>query len=142
MFTKKRYAGYKYEFDPANYVYLDKMGIILKRRDNAPYVNEVYGGPLKILFDWEPKTETKDECIGNAVKYTKQKVQDLLDGNVPIESLIISQSLSHSYKSKKLEEDVTIDILLAPPDPLRDSCRSHTCKECYSRYKLCIFFLF
>ena len=40
ILTKKRYVGNKYEFDPNKYKQ-DCMGIVLKRRDNAPIVKEV-----------------------------------------------------------------------------------------------------
>ena len=49
LLSKKRYVGMLYEEDP------DKckrkaMGLVLKRRDNAPIVKEVYGGVIDIIL--------------------------------------------------------------------------------------------
>ena len=42
IFTKKRYVGNKYETNPEKYKQAS-MGIVLKRRDNAPIVKTIYG---------------------------------------------------------------------------------------------------
>ena len=42
--------GNKYEFDPNKYKQ-DCMGIVLKRRDNAPIVKEVCGGIIDCLIN-------------------------------------------------------------------------------------------
>ena len=39
------------------------MGIVLKRRDNAPIVKDIYGGIIDILM--------KDHDVNKAVKFTK-----------------------------------------------------------------------
>ena len=43
LLSKKRYVGMLYETDP-NKGKRKSMGIVLKRRDNAPIVKDVYGG--------------------------------------------------------------------------------------------------
>ena len=43
LISKKRYVGNLYESDPNKY-YQKSMGIVLKRRDNAPIVKIVCGG--------------------------------------------------------------------------------------------------
>jgi hypothetical protein len=48
--AKKKYCGNKYEFDTNNYK-LDFMGIVLKRRDNAPIVKEICSGILDYLIN-------------------------------------------------------------------------------------------
>ena len=50
ILTKKRYVGNKYEFNPDKYKQ-DCMGIVLKRRDNAPIVKEVCGGIINCLIN-------------------------------------------------------------------------------------------
>ena len=42
LLSKKRYVGMLYENDPDK-AYRKSMGIVLKRRDNAPIVKDIYG---------------------------------------------------------------------------------------------------
>ena len=49
LLSKKRYVGMLYEDDPDK-AYRKSMGIVLKRRDNAPIVKDVYGGIIDILM--------------------------------------------------------------------------------------------
>ena len=49
LLSKKRYVGMLYEEDP-NVCFRKSMGIVLKRRDNAPIVKDVYGGIIDILM--------------------------------------------------------------------------------------------
>ena len=49
LLSKKRYVGMLYENDP-NKGKRKSMGIVLKRRDNAPIVKDVYGGIIDILM--------------------------------------------------------------------------------------------
>ena len=88
--SKKRYAAIKYEFDYKKGK-RNEMGLVLKRRDNAPIVKDVYGGVIDILM--------KDKNINKAIEYVNKCLQDLVDGNVPIEKLIISKSLRSFYKN-------------------------------------------
>jgi DNA polymerase elongation subunit (family B) len=90
LLSKKRYVGMKYEFDPKKGK-RNEMGIVLKRRDNAPIVKDVYGGIIDILM--------KDQNLQKAIDYLNSCLQDLVDGNVPIEKLIITKSLNGFYKN-------------------------------------------
>jgi DNA polymerase elongation subunit (family B) len=67
------------------------MGIVLKRRDNAPIVKDIYGGVIDILM--------KEKNIQKAIDYVHKCLQDLVDGNVPIDKLIITKSLRSFYKN-------------------------------------------
>ena len=49
LLSKKRYVAIKYEFDHTKGK-RNEMGIVLKRRDNAPIVKDVYGGVIDILM--------------------------------------------------------------------------------------------
>ena len=49
LLSKKRYVGMLYEFD-VNKCKRKSMGIVLKRRDNAPIVKDIYGGLIEILM--------------------------------------------------------------------------------------------
>lgn len=50
FFLKKRYFGNKYEHNPEKYKQTS-MGIVLKRRDNAPIVKTIYGGVIDIILN-------------------------------------------------------------------------------------------
>jgi DNA polymerase elongation subunit (family B) len=90
LLSKKRYVGMLYEEDP------DKckrkaMGLVLKRRDNAPIVKEVYGGVIDIIMH--------DQDFDKAIQFTRQMLQDTIDGKIPIDKLIFSKSLRSGYKN-------------------------------------------
>jgi hypothetical protein len=90
LLSKKRYVSIKYEFDPKKGK-RNEMGIVLKRRDNAPIVKDIYGGVIDILM--------KEKNIQKAIEYVNNCLQDLVDGKVPIEKLIITKSLRSFYKN-------------------------------------------
>ncbi len=90
LLSKKRYVSNKYEFDPKKGK-RNEMGIVLKRRDNAPIVKDVYGGVIDILM--------KEKNIHKAIDYVHKCLQELVDGKVPIEKLIITKSLRSFYKN-------------------------------------------
>lgn len=90
LLSKKRYVGMLYEEDPEK-CYRKSMGIVLKRRDNAPIVKDVYGGIIDILM--------KDQDIGKAVSFTKDCLQNIVDEKYPLEKLVITKSLRSFYKN-------------------------------------------
>jgi len=90
LLSKKRYVSIKYEFDPKKGK-RNEMGIVLKRRDNAPIVKDIYGGVIDILM--------KEKNIQKAIDYVNKCLQELVDGKVPIEKLIITKSLRSFYKN-------------------------------------------
>jgi DNA polymerase elongation subunit (family B) len=92
LLSKKRYVGMLYEKDP-NKCKRKEMGIVLKRRDNAPIVKDVYGGVIDILM--------KKQSIHDAVQYLKECLQNIVDEKYPIEKLIITKSLRSGYKNPK-----------------------------------------
>ena len=70
-----------------------EMGIVLKRRDNAPIVKDIYGGVIDILM--------KEKSVDKAIIFTEKMLQTLVNGEVPIEKLIITKSLRSNYKNPK-----------------------------------------
>jgi DNA polymerase elongation subunit (family B) len=81
-----------YEDDP-NECDLKSMGIVLKRRDNAAIVKDVYGGIIDILM--------KKQSIPDAVSFLKNSLQNVVDEKYPIDKLIITKSLRSGYKNPK-----------------------------------------
>jgi hypothetical protein len=90
LLQKKRYFGILYETDP-NKGKPKSMGIVLRRRDNAPIVKDVYGGLIDIL--------TKKQDLEAAVQFVRGSLQSLVDERVPMDKLIITKSLRSTYKN-------------------------------------------
>lgn len=90
LLRKKGYVGIYYETN-ANKGSRKSMGIVLKRRDNAPIVKDVYGGIIDILM--------KEQNMERAISFLKNYLQDLIDEKIPIEKLIITKSLNSNYKN-------------------------------------------
>lgn len=99
ILTKKRYVGNLYERDP-NKFYMKSMGIVLKRRDNAPIVKVVIGGIVDQILN-------KKSAMG-AVEYTKKILRDILSGKYPMDKFIITKTLKGSglNKQERIEESL------------------------------------
>jgi DNA polymerase delta subunit 1 len=91
LFCRKRYVGMMYEEDPAAKPKRKSMGIVLKRRDNAPIVKDVYGGALDVLM--------QEKDVRKAQAFVTQKLVDVLENRVPLEKFIVSKSLRDDYKN-------------------------------------------
>ncbi len=90
LLSKKRYVGMLYETDPKSGK-RKEMGIVLKRRDNAPIVKDIYGGCIDILM--------KEANIQKTIDFVDKSLQELVDKKVPMEKLIITKSLNSYYKN-------------------------------------------
>jgi DNA polymerase elongation subunit (family B) len=90
LLSKKRYVGMLYENDPDKGT-RKSMGIVLKRRDNAPIVKDVYGGIIDILM--------KEKNIQKAVEFLQTSLQNIIEEKYPMEKLIITKSLRSNYKN-------------------------------------------
>ena len=89
LLSMKRYAGMMYEDDHLNCKF-KSMGIVLKRRDNAPIVKDVFGGVLFGIM--------KDKNIENAVKFLRECLQNIVDGKCGMDKLVITKALRSGYK--------------------------------------------
>ena len=90
IFSKKRYFGNKYEHNIEKYKQTS-MGIVLKRRDNAPIVKTIYGGVIDIILN--------KRNIEDSKKFFYNSIKDLLDGNVDITQLVISKTVKTDYSN-------------------------------------------
>ena len=90
LLAKKKYVGMLYEFDPKRGE-RKEMGIVLKRRDNAPIVKDVYGGVIDILM--------KERNIKKAVLFVKDYLEKIANGNCPMNKLVITKSVRDFYKN-------------------------------------------
>ena len=90
LISKKRYVADKYEFDTKS-CKRNSMGIVLKRRDNAPIVKHVFGNVIeKIMID-------KD--LDKTAEWLKQTLSDIRDGKFSMRNFIITKSLRGYYKN-------------------------------------------
>ena len=91
LFCRKRYVGMMYEEDATAKPKRKEMGIVLKRRDNAPIVKEVFGGALDTLL--------MEKDVKKAQSFVNEKLLDILENRIPLEKFIISKSLRDDYKN-------------------------------------------
>jgi DNA polymerase elongation subunit (family B) len=108
LLSKKRYVGILYEFDP-NKGKCKSMGIVLKRRDNAPIVKDVYGGIIDILM--------KEQNIVKAIDYLQACLQNIVDEKYGMDKLIITKSLRSIYKKPDQIAHKVLADRIAKRDP-------------------------
>ncbi len=89
LVAKKKYVGLKYT-ENAEKFYLTSMGIVLKRRDNAPIVKIVVGGIIDYIL--------KKRNLTMAINYLKSALDKLMQGKYPIDKFIVSKTLKATYK--------------------------------------------
>ena len=89
LITKKRYGGEKFEFE-ADQSKFTSMGIVLKRRDNAPILKYIYGGVMNKIM--------KDKDIEMAAQFVRDSCQALLDDKFDLNMFVISKTLRDYYK--------------------------------------------
>lgn len=110
LFCRKRYVGIKYEEDPTKGKRMS-MGIVLKRRDNAPIVKEIFGGALDTLL------QGGADCIPRAQAYVKSMLRAVLDNKVSLDKFIVSKSLRDDYKNPEQIAHRVLADRMASRDP-------------------------
>ncbi len=91
LLAKKKYVGNMYERDVESYA-LKSMGIVLKRRDNAPIVRKVVKALLDRLLN--------NLDVNGAIDNMMEVIDRVVEGRVPIEDLVITKTLKQEYKDK------------------------------------------
>ena len=91
LISKKRYTGDKYEFSADETPKRTSMGLVTKRRDNAPIVKDIYGGVIDILM--------KEQVVHKAVDFVKKSLQDVVDEKFPQTKLVITKAPRSYYKN-------------------------------------------
>jgi DNA polymerase elongation subunit (family B) len=105
LLSKKRYVGMLYENDYKKGK-RKEMGIVLKRRDNAPIVKEIYGGIIDILM--------KEQNIQKALDFLNKNLDDIVNERISIDKLIITKSLNSTYKNpQQIAHKVLADRITA-----------------------------
>ena len=106
--AKKKYVGLLFEKDPNKYI-IKSMGIVLKRRDNAPIVKIVVGGIIEFIL--------KHRNIEMAVDHTKKVIRKVMDGEYPMDKFIISKTLKAKYKNPSAHAHKVLADRMAIRDP-------------------------
>jgi DNA polymerase elongation subunit (family B) len=91
LLSKKRYVGDMTEggLEDSDY-HRKSMGIVMKRRDNAPIVKYVYGGVIERILN--------QRDVVAAFQFVKEAAAALLAGKFPVKRLTITKSLRAEYK--------------------------------------------
>ena len=102
LLSKKRYVGDMTEGGLEDDDYHRKaMGIVMKRRDNAPVVKYVYGGVIENIL--------VKRDIQAAYAFARQAAVDLLAGKFSMNRLTITKSLRAEYKAAPPAHKVLAD---------------------------------
>lgn len=108
LFSKKRYVGNKYEFDLDKYKQTS-MGIVLKRRDNAPILKIIYGGVIDILLN--------EMNIRKATGFLRRTLREFVQGKYGLDKLIITKKLNAHYKDPERIAHKVLADRIAKRDP-------------------------
>ena len=101
LLSKKRYIANKYEYDDHKYKQ-SSMGVVLKRRDNAPIVKTIYGGIIDTILN--------EQDIKKSLVFLNKCLMDLINGKYPLEELVITKGLKSEYKDpEKIAHKVLAD---------------------------------
>ena len=109
LVSKKKYNGMLYEDKPEG-AKMKSMGMVLKRRDNAPIVKIVVGGIMNNIND-------SKKTIMDAVNYTKIILKDLFEGKYPMHRFIVSKTLKAKYKKPQTIPHKVLADRMAQRDP-------------------------
>mgnify|MGYP006125414599 FL=1 len=91
LISKKRYTGDKYEFTADETPKRTSMGLVTKRRDNAPIVKYVFGNLInKFMYD-------KD--LNKTLDWLRITLKRIMDGKEHISMFMLSKTLNSYYKN-------------------------------------------
>lgn len=88
LMNKKKYTGLYYTSKSPK-CYMNTMGFVLKRRDNALIVKEIIGNAIKFIL--------YDKDINKSIKYIQNSIKKMLSGGFPIDKFIITKTLKENY---------------------------------------------
>jgi DNA polymerase elongation subunit (family B) len=108
LISKKRYTGDKYEYSTEE-CKRTSMGIVLKRRDNAPIVKHVFGNVIeKIMIE-------KD--FNSALEWLKQTLLEVRNAEFSLRYFVITKSLRGYYKNPQSIAHKVLADRMAIRDP-------------------------
>lgn len=97
LFSKKRYIGNYYGTSPDTVDFVEKKGIVLKRRDNPNIVKKLYTQFIN------PVLKYGKPGVNESVKQLENEIITILNNKVNFNDLVITKSLSKSYGKERCE---------------------------------------
>ena len=91
LISKKRYTGDKYELDHEKPKERTSMGIVMKRRDNAPICKFVFGNVIEIIMN--------KRSVDLAIEWLSDTLKKIKNGDMDKSMFVISKSLRGYYKN-------------------------------------------
>ena len=93
ILSKKRYLGNYYGSSPYKIDFVEKKGVVLKRRDNPEIVKKIYNGVVN------PLLEHGKRGISMSVKFLEKELEKIMNNEVDLKDLVITKSLAKGYGS-------------------------------------------
>lgn len=93
ILSKKRYIGNYYGSSPYKIDFVEKKGVVLKRRDNPEIVKKIYNGVVN------PLLEHGKRGVSMSVEFLKKELQKIMNNQVDLKDLVITKSLAKGYGS-------------------------------------------
>ena len=112
LISKKRYIGDKHEMEYLEDPKRTSMGIVMKRRDNAPIVKYVYGNLLEILM--------REKDLDKAKSWLDTTLDNINTGKMSKENIdmfVITKSLRGYYKNPQSIAHKVLADRIAERDP-------------------------
>ena len=108
LITKKRYIGIKYEFNPIEGK-KTSMGVVTKRRDNAPILKHTFIGVVDTLMK---------ECdLYKAIDLVKDICKKMINDHFDLNMFVISKTLREYYKDPESIAHKVLAIRMGERDP-------------------------
>lgn len=108
LFSKKRYIGRKYETDLDAYKQ-SSMGVVTKRRDNAPIVKYIYDGIISRIM--------QDQNIEQSIRFLMDSLEKVVSGKFPVQYFVISKTLRSEYANPQQIVHKVLADRIAERDP-------------------------
>jgi DNA polymerase elongation subunit (family B) len=108
LFSKKRYVGNKYEMTDDKFK-LSYMGIVLKRRDNAPIVKYMYADVIDTILNKQDVALSMERLRTNLTRLER--------GEFPLDYLVVSKSLRGHYDNPEQIVHKVLADRIAERDP-------------------------
>jgi DNA polymerase elongation subunit (family B) len=108
LITKKRYIGIKYEFDPDEGK-KTSMGVVTKRRDNAPILKHTFIGVVDTLM--------KEMDLYKAINFVQDTCKQMIDSLFDLNMFVISKTLREYYKDPESIAHKVLADRMAERDP-------------------------
>lgn len=108
LITKKRYIGIKYEHNPEEGK-KTSMGVVTKRRDNAPILKHTFIGVVDTLM--------KERNIPKSIKFVQETCREMVDNKYDLNMFVISKTLNSYYKDPEAIAHRVLADRMAERDP-------------------------